>query len=145
VPHHRTNPRLFYLSSVLGQRFLRLELSTWDTFGIALSRNGQRVGPGIFSVVSDEAVRGSSEAKRHAGHARVCFVIGFAVAGVGLLGGGLAERASSNEWNNGAKLLVAGGVLGILAEYVAALARENEIAAAANSYNEELVRGKLTE
>ena len=138
---------MFYLSSVLGQRFLRLELSTWDTFGIALSRNGQRVGPGIFSVVSDQAVRGSSEAKRHAGHARVYqgFVIGFAVAGVGLLGGGLAERASSNEWNNGAKLLVAGGVLGILAEYVAALARENEIAAAANSYNEELVRGKLTE
>jgi len=133
--------------SALGQRFLRIEPSFWDTFGITLSRNGQRVGPGFFSMIPDEVVRGSPEAKRHAGHARVYqgFVIGFGVAGLGLIGTGVAERASASEWNTGAKVLVASGVVGVLVQYAAALARQNEIAAAVSSYNEDLVRATFAE
>jgi MFS family permease len=134
-------------SPALEQKFLRIEPSFWDTFGITLTRSGQRMGPGFFSVIPDDVVRGSSEAERHAGHARVWqgFVVGFGVVGLGLIGGGLADRASANEWNTGAKLLVAGGIVGIFVQYVAALARQNEIAAAVSSYNEDLVRGTFTE
>jgi hypothetical protein len=133
--------------SSLDQRLLRLEPAFWDTFGITLSRDRQRVGPTLFSVVPDEAVHGSPVAERHASHARVCqaFVIGFGVGALGLLGGGVAERASAKEWNDSAKLLVAGGVLSIVAQYVVALARQNEIAAAVSSYNLDLVQGRLSE
>lgn len=131
----------------LGQRLLMIEPSFWGTFGIILSRSGQRVGPTFFSTIPEETVRGSSEGRRHAGHARVWqgFVIGFGVAGLGLIGAGLAERDSANEWNAGAKVLVASGVLGLIVESAAALARQNEIAAAVSSYNEDLVTGTLAE
>lgn len=130
---------------LLEQRLLRIAPSLWDTFGITLSRGEQRVGPSLLWVVSDEAVRGSAGADRHVGHARVWhgFVIGFGVAGSGLIGGGFAEHASAKQWNGGAKLLVAGGVLSIFLECIAALSRQNEIAAAVSSYNEDLVMGRL--
>lgn len=136
------SPKLF-----LEQNFLRIEPSFWDTFGIRLSKGEQPVRHGLFSVVSDEAVRGSTGAGRHVDHARVWqgLVIGFAVSGVGLIGGGLAEEASEKQWNGGAKVLVAGGVLFIFLEYIAALSRQNEIAAAVSSYNEDLVLGRLTD
>ena len=57
--------------ATLESQFLRAEVSTWDLFGVKLSRNGQQVGPRFFSVVPDEAVAGSAAASRHASHARV--------------------------------------------------------------------------
>lgn len=67
------------------------------------------------------------------------------MAGVGLVGGGLAEQASSKRWNGDAKLLVVGGVLSLFLEGVAAPSRQSEIASAVNSYDEDLVLGRLTE
>ena len=130
----------------LEARFLRAETSFWDTFGVKLSKNGQQVGPTFFSVVPDEAVAGSSDAKRHAHRARVFhgFVIGVDLAGLGLVAGGYAVRASNeHEWTTASKLMVGGGLLALLSDGIFILARHNEILAAVNSYNYDLVTGRL--
>jgi hypothetical protein len=130
----------------LEARFLRAETSFWDTFGVKLSKNGQQVGPTFFSVVPDEAVAGSSDAKRHAHRARVFhgFVIGVDLAGLGLVAGGFAVRASNeHEWTTASKLMVGGGLLALLSDGIFILARHNEILAAVNSYNHDLITGRL--
>jgi hypothetical protein len=130
----------------LDARFLRAETSFWDTFGVKLSKNGQQVGPTFFSVVPDEAVAGSSDAKRHAHRARVFhgFVIGVDLAGLGLVAGGFAMRASNeHEWTTSSKLMVGGGLLALLSDGIFILARHNEILAAVNSYNHDLITGRL--
>jgi hypothetical protein len=73
------------------QQFLRVESSPWSTLGLRLSKNGQVVGPRWFTVVPNEAVAGSSEAKKHASHARIFHgaTAAFALAGVGLIVGGV--------------------------------------------------------
>ena len=93
----------------------------------------------------DEAVAGSAEAKKHASHARIFHgaTAAFALAGVGLIVGGVAVADSNREWTSGAKLLAAGGLLAILSEGLCALYREREIMEAVNAYNYDLVRDKL--
>jgi hypothetical protein len=113
---------------------------------VKLSKNGQQVGPTFFSVVPDEAVAGSSDAKRHAHRARVFhgFVIGVDLAGLGLVVGGFAVRSSNqHEWTTASKLMVGGGLLALLSDGVFILARHNEILAAVNSYNYDLITGRL--
>jgi len=53
------------------RRFLRVESSFWGAFGLRFSKNGRAVGPNILSVVPDDAVSGSKDARRHAHHARI--------------------------------------------------------------------------
>ena len=127
------------------QQFLRVESSPWSALGLRLSKNGQVVGPRWFSVVPDEAVEGSKEAKKHAFHARIFHgaTAGFALAAVGLIVGGIAVVDSNGKWTSNARLLAAGGLLALLAEGVCALFREREIMETVNSYNYDLVRGKL--
>lgn len=129
-----------------GARFLRAEISLWDTFGLKLTRNGNQVGPSFFSVIPDEAVAGSPEAGRHVSHARVwqgC-VLGFALTSVGLIAGSLALTSSNdNQWTQGSRLMLAGGVVALLAQGISALARQNEMMAAVNAYNHDLVTGRL--
>jgi hypothetical protein len=122
-----------------------VESSPWSPLGLRLSKNGQVVGPRWFSVVPDEAVAGSTEAKRHASHARIFHgaTAAFALAGVGLILGGVVVADSNREWTSGAKLLAAGGLLAILSEGLCALYREREIMEAVNAYNYDLVRDKL--
>lgn len=130
----------------LEARFLRAETSFWDVFGVRLSKNGQQVGPSFFSVVPDEAVAESSDAKRHAHRARVFhgFLIGFELAGLGLVGSGFAVRSSNqNEWTTASKLLVGGGIVALISDSIFILARHNEILAAVNSYNYDLITGRL--
>jgi hypothetical protein len=130
----------------LESRFLRAEMSPWDTFGLKLSINGQQVGPRFFSVIPDETLAGSSEAQRHASHARVLhgFGLGLVLTGVGLLIGGLQVAASNGgDWNNTAKFMVAGSALAVFAAYFLALQRQNEILAAVNAYNHDLITGRL--
>ena len=127
------------------QQFLRVESSPWSPLGLKLLKNGQTVGPRWFSVVPDEAVAGSTEAKKHASHARIFHgaTAAFALAGVGLIVGGVAVANGNREWTSGAKLLAAGGLLAILSEGLCALYREREIMEAVNAYNYDLVRDKL--
>ena len=127
------------------QQFLRVESSPWSPLGLKLSKNGQMVGPRWFSVVPDEAVAGSTEAKKHASHARIFHgaTVAFALAGVGLIVGGVTVADSNREWTSGAKLLAAGGLLAILSEGLCALYRERKIMEAVNAYNYDLVRDKL--
>jgi hypothetical protein len=127
------------------QQFLRVESSPWSALGLRLSKNGQVVGPRWFSVVPDEAVEGARKAKKHAVHARIFhgLTAGFALAGVGLIIGGVAVADNHGEWTSNARYLAAGGLLAILAEGVCALFREREIMETVNSYNYDLVRGKL--
>jgi hypothetical protein len=93
----------------LEQRFLRVESPTWASFGFRLSKNGQAVGPGFFSVVPDDAVTGSKEAMVHARHARVYqgFTLGSALAGVGLIVGGFAVAGHHEGWTQTARLITA--------------------------------------
>lgn len=127
------------------QQFLRVESSPWSPLGLRLSKNGQVVGPRWFSVVPDEAVEGSKEAKKHAFHGRIFHALtaGFALAGVGLIIGGVAVADNHREWTSDARYLAAGGLLAILAEGVCALFRERGIMETVNSYNHDLVRGNL--
>ena len=129
------------------QQFLRVESSLWLPYGWRLSKNGQTVGPEWFSVVPNEAVRGSKEAMAHARHARIYqgFTLGSVLAGVGLIVGGLAVADSHREWTRTARLLTAGGILAIFTEFVCALGREDEIMKSVNAYNYDLVKGKLGE
>ena len=129
----------------LEQRFLRVESSTWAPFGLRLAKNGQAVGPAFFSVVPDEAVRGSNEAMAHARHARIYqgFTIGSALAGVGLIVGGFAVADHHRRWTQTARLLTAGGILAIFTEFFCAFGREHEIIRTVNAYNYDLVRGAL--
>jgi len=122
-----------------------VESSPWSALGLRLSKNGQVVGPRWFSVVPNEAVEGSKEAKKHAVHARIFHgaTAGFALAAVGLIIGGAAVADNHREWTSSARLLAAGGLLAILAEGVCALFREREIMETVNSYNYDLVRGNL--
>ena len=111
-----------------------------------LSKNGEQVGPRFFAIISDETLAGSGEAQRHASHARIFhgFVLGLGLAGVGLLLGGLQVAASNDgDWNDTAKFMVAGGVLSEFVGYFLALNRQNEILAAVNAYNHDLVTGRL--
>ena len=128
------------------QRFLHVEFSFWSPYGMRLSKNGQTVGPGFFSIVPDAAVGGSIEAKKHAFRARVSqgFTLGFALAAIGLIVAGVAVRADNGqEWTNTSRYLVGGGIPAILSEFICALIREREILEAVNSYNYDLVRGNL--
>ena len=129
----------------LEQRFLRVESSTWAPFGFRLSKNGQAVGPGFFSVVPDDAVTGSKEAMVHARHARVYqgFTLGSGLAGVGLIVGGFAVAGHHERWTQTARLLTAGGILAIFSEFFCALGRERETIKTINAYNYDLVRGLL--
>jgi hypothetical protein len=129
----------------LEHRFLRVESSTWAPFGFRLSKNGQAVGPGFFSVVPDDAVTGSKEAKTHARHARIYqgFTIGSALAGVGLIVGGFAVAGHHERWTQTSRLLTAGGILAIFTEFLCALGRERETIKTINAYNYDLVRGAL--
>ena len=131
--------------ATLESQFLRAEVSSWDLFGVKLSRNGQQLGPHFFSVVPDEAVAGSAAATRHASHARVFqgLVLGFTTAAVGLVAGGLAVRSSNDDrWTDGSRLMVWGGVLSELLAWSCALFRQNEILATVDAYNHDLVSGK---
>jgi len=127
------------------QQFLRVESSPWSPLGLKLSKNGQEVGPKWFSVVPDEAVAGSTEAEKHASHARIFHgaTAAFALAGVGLIVGGVAVADSNREWTTNARMLSAGGLLAILLEGVCAQFREREIMESVNAYNYDLVRDKL--
>ncbi len=130
----------------LEQQFLHVEFSFWSPYGMRLSKNGQTVGPGFFSVVPDEAVGGSKEGKKHAFRARVSqgFTNAFTSAAIGLVAAGVAVRADNGrEWTNTSRLLVGGGILAIFSEFICALIREREILEAVNSYNYDLVRGNL--
>lgn len=132
--------------ATLESQFLRAEASTWDLFGVKLSRNGQQVGPRFFSVVPDEAVAGSAAATRHASHARVFhgLVLGLTTVAVGLVAGGLAVHSSNdNRWTDGSRQMVWGGVLSELLAWSCALFRQNEILATVDAYNHDLVTGRL--
>lgn len=131
------------LRSDLEQRFLRVEGAFWGTYGLRLSKNGQTVGPSLFSVVPDRALQGSEEARRHASHARAWqgFAIGLGAAAIGLLAGSVAVRANENEWTNTAKYLGGGGIASVILGYVCAVGRTNEMMEAVNSYNYDLVKG----
>jgi hypothetical protein len=124
-----------------------VESSPWSTLGLRLSKNGQVVGPRWFSVVPDEAVAGSVEAKRHTAHARIAHgaTAAFTLAASGLLVGGVTVADSNREWTSSARLLVAGGLLAVISEWVCAWFREREIMETVNAYNYDLVRGKLGE
>jgi hypothetical protein len=126
-------------------RFLRAEASLWDTFGVKVSRNGKQLGPALFSILPDEAVAGSAEAARHVSHARVLqgFVLCFALTGVGLIAGSFALASNDNQWTQGSRLMLAGGLVAVFAEGLTALARQTEILAAVNAYNHDLVTGRL--
>ena len=143
---HADPPVLSAPLTNLDSRFLRAEISTWDTFGVKLSKNGERVGPRFFAIIPDETLAGSSEAQRHASHARVYhgFVLGLGVVGVGLLLGGLQVAASNDgDWNRTAKFMVAGSAVSVFAAYFLALSRQNEILAAVSAYNHDLITGRL--
>jgi hypothetical protein len=122
-----------------------VESSPWSPLGLKLSKNGQTVGPRWFSVVPDEAVEGSKDAKKHASHARIFHgaTAAFALAAVGLIVGSVAVADSNREWTANARLLAAGGLLAILSEGLCAMFREREIMEAVNAYNYDLVRDKL--
>jgi hypothetical protein len=127
-------------------QFLRVKASFWDAFGIEVSKAGQSVGPNLFSVLPDDAVAGSLEGARHVGHARVVqgFTLGLAAGGVGLAAAGVADRADSKTgWSTNAELLAGGGVLAMFGSLICALVRENELFSAVNSYNFDLVTGRL--
>lgn len=132
--------------ATLESQFLRAEASTWDLFGVKLSRNGLQVGPRFFAVVPDEAVAGSAAATRHASHARVFhgLVLGLTTAAVGLVAGGLAMHSSNDDrWTDGSRLMVWGGVASFLLAGPCAILRQNEILATVDAYNHDLVTGKL--
>ena len=79
-------------------------------------------------------------------HARVLqgVVLGFALTSVGLIAGSFALRSSNdNEWTQGSRFMLAGGVVALFAEGIGALARQNEMLAAINAYNHDLVTGRL--
>ncbi len=128
------------------KNFLVVEPSTWDWFGVAFKKDGQKVGPGFFSVVPGAAVKGSAEAERHAARARVFhgFTFGFGIVGFGSLFAGLAVRGDNHRWNDTSTGLVAGGVIAIFTESIFALARSTEMLEAINAYNHDLVEGRLT-
>jgi len=124
-----------------------VESSPWSPLGLRLSKNGQVVGPRWFSVVPDEAVAGSVEARKHASHARIFHgaTAAFALAGVGLIIACVSVAAHDREWTTTARGLAAGGLLAIFSEGLCALFREREIMESVNAYNYDLVRGKLGE
>jgi hypothetical protein len=129
----------------LDSQFLRVEGAFWGTFGLKLSKNGQVVGPRFFSVVPDDVVAGSNEAKRHASHARIYHGVGlaFASAAIGLIVGGLVVRSNDREWTTRSVSLVIGGFESVVLEAVCGMLRTNEMMEAVNAYNYDLVRGKL--
>jgi hypothetical protein len=127
------------------RRFLRVESSFWRPFGLRLSVDGRTVGPGVFAIVPDEAIRGSETARRHAVHARIDqgIVIGSAAATVGLLIAAVAVRAGNDEWTPAAQGLGAGALFAFASELFFALLREKEFLATVNAYNYDVVTGKL--
>jgi hypothetical protein len=136
VPPSKSRPEL-------EQQFLRVAPSPWSPFGFRLSKNGQPMGPNLFSVVPDAAVSGSEEAMVHVRHARIYqgFTVGTAFTGVGLILGGFVVANQHDRWTPAARLLTAGGVLAILGELFCALGRAHETLEAVNAYNYDLVRG----
>ena len=107
-------------SATLESRFLRVEPAFWGTFGLRLFKDGRTVGPSFFSVVSDEAVRGSAEAAGHAFHGRLFqgAAIGSALAAISLLAGAVVVRREDGAWTNTAKYLGVGGIGAILVELI---------------------------
>lgn len=132
-------------NTAAARRFLKVESSTWDWFGIVLRKDGHKVGPEFFGVVPSEAIRGSIESERHARRARIYqgFSFGFGVAGFGLLMGSYAARQAEHRWSDTSLILGAGGLASILGSFVCAMGRDRAMLEAVNAYNYDLVSGAL--
>ena len=130
------------------KHFLRVDLSYFlGSPRLKLIRDGATVGPEFFSFVPDYAVRGSSEGMRHAFHARV-FHAGALVSGltaIGLLAGSMIVRMNDDHWTRTAGSMAGGSLAAIVVGVVFAYLREREFMAAVNSYNYDLVNGRLME
>ena len=128
-------------------KFLKVEPSTWDWFGVVLKKDGQRVGPNIFTVIPSLAIKGSVEAERHAQRARILqgFTFGLDITGVGLIIGSAGLRQVNHRWSETAVLLGVGGIVSLLASSMFALGRDREALEAVNAYNYDVVSGTLHE
>lgn len=130
-------------SNDVERRFLRVEPAFWSPFGVRLSIDGRKVGPGLLAIVPDEAVKGSDTARRHAVHARIDqgIVIGSAAATIGLLIASVVVRGQNNDWTPAARGLGVGAVFTFASEILFASLRDREFLEAVNAYNYDLVRG----
>jgi len=129
----------------VARQFLRVEPSTWDWFGVALKKDDQKVGPGFFAVVPDEAIKGSSSAKGHAAHARAYqgLALGLGIAGLGLVMGSAVTRQRDHGWDHTPVILGLSGFASLLGGSLFAIARDWQAAEAVNSYNYDVVTGNL--
>lgn len=126
--------------------YLKVEFR--DLHTLKITRNGEDVGPTLFSILPSEVVRGSIEAQRHAYHAMVFqgFVIGLSITGIGLIYTGLRVRqANDHNWTNASTYLVGGGIGAFFLAAACALLKQNELFHAVNSYNYDLVTGNLSQ
>ena len=131
----------------VARKFLKVEPSTWDWFGVVLKKDGQRVGPEFFAVVPSPAIKGSAEAEQHVQRARVFqgFTFGLGITGCGLIIGSVGERQANHRWNETGVLLGVGGIVSLLTGSMFALGRDREAIEAVSSYNYDVVSGTLLE
>ncbi len=138
-------------------RYLRLESDFWGVYGVKLSRSGQEFGPGFLASGLEDAVRGSTDAERHANSAQIWAGVnlGFGLASAGLLvaslvtyeapGGGVGGWPDFVPRDGGIRTaaLNLGWLLSLTASVVSRYMTYEAIMLSVNAYNRDLVEGRL--
>jgi len=108
----------------------------------SVSKDGKELGPNLLNLLPDDALGGSSEGLKHLRRARMFHwaTMTSDVIAVGLLSGAAIVHFNDKHWTTPGEYLAAGGVAALLAGFLLGHNRQEELAAAIDAYNYDVLR-----
>jgi hypothetical protein len=109
-----------------------------------LSKDGKEIGPKFLTILPEDALEGSSEGVKHIRHARMFHWAALAsgLIAVGLLSGAAIVHVNEKQWTHPAENLAGGGVAALVVGLLLGYARQEELMAAIDAYNYDVMRRK---
>jgi hypothetical protein len=111
---------------------------------LRISKDGKGVGPKFLTILPEDTLDGSSEGVKHIHHARLFHwaALTSGLIAVGLLSGSAIVRFNEGHWTPLAENLAGGGVGALFVGVLLGYARQEELMAAIDAYNYDVMRRK---